>query len=412
MRGFHILRLGRRWLCGDAAAESVVYTDGARSGAAYARNMGVDPIRVLVAGGGVAGLEAVLALQALAGDRTAIELLAPERHFTYRPLSVAEPFTPGMVQRFPLAAIGDERGVRVHRDALARVLSDERVVETQGGAALAYDTLVLALGAKAVEAVRGALTFRGPQDAGRVRTVVDALREGTIRRVAFVVPRGTTWALPLYELALQTTYAARKVAPGAELTVVTPEPSPLAAFGEAASAEVAALLESQGVTLLTGAAVDEVAEGRLWMGLEGSFRVDHVIALPALVGPHPRGVPSDPLGFVPVDEYTRVLRAEGMFAVGDVAAHGVKQGGLAAQQADVAAAVIAADAGVAITPEPYRPVLRGLLLTGSDAHFLRHDREGSSELSDEPLWWPAAKIAGRHLAPYLAAHLDLGLAAR
>ena len=79
-----------------------------------------DSVRVLVAGGGVAGLEAVLALQALPGDRTTIELLAPERHFTYRPLAVAEPFMSGRVQRFPLSAIGSDRGVRVHRDALAR----------------------------------------------------------------------------------------------------------------------------------------------------------------------------------------------------------------------------------------------------------------------------------------------------
>jgi sulfide:quinone oxidoreductase len=369
--------------------------------------MGLDPTRVLVAGGGVAGLEAVLALQELAGDRTSIELLAPERHFIYRPLSVAEPFTPGVVARFPLAAIGAERGVRVHRDALARVLSDERVLETQGGASLSYDALVLALGARAVEAVRGALTFRGPQDAGRARAVVDALREGTLRRVAFVVPRGTTWTLPLYELALQTAHAVRAVAPAAELTVVTPEPAPLAAFGAAASVEVAALLESHGVKLLTGSAVDEVGDGRLWMGVAGSFRVDHAIALAGLIGPHPRGVPCDPLGFVPVDEYTRVLGVDGIFAVGDVAAHGIKQGGLAAQQADVAAAAIAAEAGVAIRSEPYRPVLRGLMITGSDTRFLRHDREGWSEMTDEPLWWPAAKIAGRHVAPYLAGHLGL-----
>jgi sulfide:quinone oxidoreductase len=369
-----------------------------------------DPVRVLVAGGGVAGLEAVLALQALAGDRTIIEVLTPERHFTYRPMGVAEPFGTGAVQRFPIAAIGAERGVRIHRDALARVLSDDREVHTQGGDSLPYDVLILALGARAVEAVRGALTFRGPQDADRVRAIVDALREATIRSVAFVVPRGSTWTLPLYELALQTAKAVRAPAPAAELTVVTAEPSPLGAFGEAASAEVADLLERRGVRLITGAVVEELAEGRLWLGLEGSIRVDRAIALAGIVGPHTRGVPSDPLGFVPVDEYTRVLGAEDMFAVGDVAAQGIKQGGLAAQQADVAAAVIASDVGVRITPEPYRPVLRGLMLTGGEARYLRHDRQGWSELADEPLWWPAAKIVGRHLAPYLAAHLELGRA--
>src|SRR5215216_2293648 len=94
------------------------------------------PTRVLVAGGGVAGVETVLALQALAGDRLQIELLAPGRHFTYRPLAVAEPFHSGSVQRIPLDAIAADRGVRLHRDALGRVSGDERAVETQGGARL------------------------------------------------------------------------------------------------------------------------------------------------------------------------------------------------------------------------------------------------------------------------------------
>ena len=100
-----------------------------------------------------------------------------------------------------------------------------------------------------------------------------------------------------------------------------------------------------------------------------------MIALPRLLGPRVRGVPSDALGFVPVDELTRVRGLDGVHAVGDAAAHRLKQGGLAAQQAAVAASVIAAAAGVSVRPLPYRPVLR----------------------------WPPLEIAGRHLGPYLAA---------
>jgi sulfide:quinone oxidoreductase len=363
--------------------------------------------RVLVAGGGVAGLETLLALQALAGDRLEIELLAPDRHFTYRPLAVAEPFTAGTVQRFPLAAIGADRCIRVHRDALARVRVDERVVETQDAARIGYDALVLALGAWAVEAVPGALTFRGPQDADRVRAVIDALRDGSVRHVAFLGPTDTTWTLPLYELALQAAGALRADAIAPELTLVTAEPSPLAAFGDVAGNEVAALLERHRVRVITGAEVEGVSAGRVRIAGGASFKVDHAIALPRMVGPRPRGVPCDEDGFVLVDEYTRVKGVDGVFAVGDVAAQPVKQGGLAAQQADVAAAVIAAEAGAAVTVSPYRPVLRGLMLIGGEVRFLRHDDAGDSESTDEPLWWPAAKIAGRHLAPYLAGHLEL-----
>ena len=48
-------------------------------------------MRVVIAGGGVAALEAALALRALAEDRVSVELLAPETQFWYRPLAVTEP---------------------------------------------------------------------------------------------------------------------------------------------------------------------------------------------------------------------------------------------------------------------------------------------------------------------------------
>jgi sulfide:quinone oxidoreductase len=357
------------------------------------------PMRVLVAGGGVAGIETVLALQALAGDRVEIELLAPGRHFTYRPLAVAEPFRPGSVQRIPLAAIAGDRGVHLHRDALACVLPGERAVETQGGARIEYDTLVLALGARPVEAVRGALTFRGPQDAGRVADVVARLLDGTLRRVAFVVPAGTGWALPLYELALQTAAAIGGRMRGAQLTLLTPEPAPLAVFGDEAGAVTATPLAERGIELRTGVTADAYVGDRVLLGIHGAVETDCVIALPRLLGPRVRGVPSDAQGFVPVDAFGRVKGLDGVHGVGDVAAHALKQGGLAAEQADVAAAAIAAAAGAPVQPRPYRPSLRGLLLTGGEPRYLRRDLGGADVVPT----WPPPKIMARHLAPYLAA---------
>jgi sulfide:quinone oxidoreductase len=76
---------------------------------------------------------------------------------------------------------------------------------------------------------------------------------------------------------------------------------------------------------------------------------------------------------------------------------------LAAQQADAAAETIAAAAGIPIVPEPFRPVLRGLLLVGREERYLRntvgHVKGGVA--ADQPLWWPPTMVAGRYLAPYL-----------
>jgi hypothetical protein len=57
-------------------------------------------------------------------------------------------------------------------------------------------------------------------------------------------------------------------------------------------------------------------------------------------------------------------------------------------------------------PQPFRPVLRGLLLTGGAPRYMRAEVSGGRgedwEVSDHALWWPPGKIAGRYLAPYLA----------
>jgi NADPH-dependent 2,4-dienoyl-CoA reductase/sulfur reductase-like enzyme len=48
--------------------------------------------RVLIAGGGVAGLETLLALRALAGDRVDITLVTPDLRFVNRSMAVDQPF--------------------------------------------------------------------------------------------------------------------------------------------------------------------------------------------------------------------------------------------------------------------------------------------------------------------------------
>ena len=53
---------------------------------------------------------------------------------------------------------------------------------------------------------------------------------------------------------------------------------------------------------------------------------------------------------------------------------------------------------------PFHPVLRGILLGGRKPVHMRADPgAGSARQGLEPLWWPPGKVAGRHLAPYLAA---------
>src|SRR6188472_1903776 len=172
-----------------------------------------DRLRILVVGGGVATLEAVLGLHALAGDLVTLELLAPGDDFVHRPSSVLTPFSGVPAPRLPLSSL-DRLGVVRHAGALAAVDPERHEVRTTGGRHLPYQRLIVATGARSAEGVPGATTFRGPLSAGGV--------EGALRRaqdrVLFVVPDGTGWTLPLYELAL---LAAHELDDRPELTIVT-----------------------------------------------------------------------------------------------------------------------------------------------------------------------------------------------
>ena len=360
-------------------------------------------MHVVVAGGGVGALEGMLALQELAVAPLEISLLTPGRYLTYRALSVAEPFGGAAAPHFEWDAITRDRGVRWIQDAVAGVRPDERRIETRDGTPVTYDTLLLALGATPLPALRGALMFAGPRDVLAVREVLEEIEPGRAHRIGFVAVAGTAWTLPLYELALMTAEYARRKGLDLALEVVTAEVTPLAAFGTEASAAVAQRLADAGVRVRTTTHAAEFGEGRLRLEPEGEIDVDVAVALPHLRGPAVPGLVHDGGGFVSVDPYCRVRGIERVWAVGDMTTRPLKQGGLAAQQADVAAAGILALAGARIDVKPYRPVLRGLLLTGQDPEYLerRPSAPPSSAASSDFLWWPPQKVAGRYFAPYL-----------
>jgi sulfide:quinone oxidoreductase len=349
--------------------------------------------KILVAGGGVSGLETVLALQSLAPGRFDIDVLAPERHFVHRPPAIGASFEPIRPFRTELSAIAEDRGFHLTRDALDRVDAAGHHAVTQGGNRMAYDVLVLALGARPAAAVRGALPFRGGHDAGAVEGALESIGSSPMR-VAFVARSAATWTLPLYELALQTRAWAEERDVAADILLATGELEPLEAFGAPASKQVAGLLRASDLCFIPGADVDGVQDGCLHIGPEGSIRVDLAVALPILLGPAASGVPHDAAGFTSADERGRVCGLDDVYAVGDMTSRPLKQGGLAAQQADVAARSIGAAAGAPVDDRPYRPVLRATLLGGRSPLNLR-----------QPPAEDEVAPPDTHLAQYLSAHV-------
>jgi sulfide:quinone oxidoreductase len=384
--------------------------------------MTTQPPHIVIAGGGVAAIEAVAALRSLAGLRPRITVLTPTLELPPRPDAVAAPFGFGVPSALPYDVVQRKAPFDVHAGTLARVQPGARRVFDDAGRVVEYDALLLAVGAKPLPSVPGVITFAGPDDAAAVERVLDETA-----RIAFVVPPGSSWALPVYELAIMAATELRNRGREPEITVVTPEVAPLAAFGAEAGAAITALLAERGIALRTSTRAVAAADGVLAVEAvacggeagrgeaRGAVLADRVVALPRLTGPAIVGLPQDRDGFLPVDEHARVRGVENVYAAGDATTFVLKQGGLATQQSDAAAETIAADLGAAVRPNPFRPVLRGLLLTGGEPLYLRvrltPDGEplDAADVSRRPLWSPPGKVAGRYLAPLLATARPPGL---
>jgi sulfide:quinone oxidoreductase len=363
-------------------------------------------VRVVIAGGGVAGLEALLALSALAEGLVDVELVSPSDEFLYRPMLVAEPFGNAEVLRIELEGIVREADARHTKDALVSVDPGAGTVTTASGNTLGYEALLIAVGAKPVEAVPGALTFGGEVNARRFAELLSALGRRGMKRLAFVVPRAATWSIAAYELALLTAAErnARRLE-GVELTLVTHEAAPLELFGPSASQLVGSRLEEAGIAVDPSSLGERFEDGQLRLSGGRSLAADAAVALPALRVPPLPGVPQREGGFVHTDTRMHVVGLEAVWAAGDATSFPIKQGGLAAQQSDVAARSIAARAGGHVPAEPFQPVLRGALITGGAPDFLRSSlgrRGGDVAEVGRALWSPPTKIAGTYLGPYLA----------
>src|SRR3954454_4271436 len=153
------------------------------------------PVHVVVAGGGVAGLEAVMALRDLAGNRVRITLLEPGTNFVYRPLTVGEPFALGAARATSLLQFARDFDCELVQDTVSEVFPDLHTLALQSGDEIHYDKLVVTLGARRQPAFAHATTFRGQEDVEALHGLVKDVEGGYVHSIAFVVPSGVSWSL-------------------------------------------------------------------------------------------------------------------------------------------------------------------------------------------------------------------------
>ena len=243
--------------------------------------------RVLIAGGGVAGLEAALALRDMAGDRAEVEILSPRRDFHYRPFSVGVPYRTAPPLRYDMEELAARCGAGFRWTSVSAVDPGGRVATTPDGETVTYDHLIVASGVKLLWSVPGATMFWGIPDESDTEQVVGRLGHPGLRRLAFAMPDGQSWTLPLYELALmaaarQATFEPR--GPATRITVVTPEERPLIVFGRRAAEQMEDLLEERGVEVVTGTHPVAFDQGQLRVTPEDVIEADSVISLPRMEG--------------------------------------------------------------------------------------------------------------------------------
>jgi sulfide:quinone oxidoreductase len=325
----------------------------------------------------------------------------------YRPMAVAEQFSRGHAQHHRIDAIAEDLGARLIRGSLAAVEGGTRTAVTRAGERLSYDALVIAIGAGGEPAFARALTWTPETDDEIYGGLLRDVEEGYTKQVAFVIPPGVAWPLPAYELALMTAWDAHGMGiDDVQITVYTPETAPLEIFGAAATKALREDLDEAHVQVRTGAHVIAGPTGHL-VTEPGARPLDagRIVALPRAVGPGLPGVVNDARGFIKCDQHGQAAGTSTVWAAGDAIAFPIKQGGLAAQQADAVAEAIAANAGADIHPQPFRPVLRGVLLTGRGQAWMRKlpgEGDPAGEAQRRALFWPPTKIAGRYLSPYVA----------
>lgn len=322
--------------------------------------MGDSSLRVLIAGGGAAGLETMMALRALAGERVELTLVAPDDEFVFRPLSAEPPFS---VARGRQVALG-----RAARDADARFLASTidavdpaaRIARLADGGAHPYDALVLAVGAEAMPAVDRAVTWDDRGGSELLGGLMQDIEQGYSCSVAVLIPPGPGWPLRGYELALLIALDAAAIGAELKTVLVTPEPPPLTLLGPRTVQAVSAELERAGVTVVSAEHAQVEAGHPPAVVLHPSkdrVEVERILALPILRGRRIPGIPADADGFVETDERCRVRDVEAIWAVGDCTALSLKSGGFAVDQADVAAQDIAALAGAPVERTSFEPDL-------------------------------------------------------
>ena len=320
--------------------------------------------KVVVLGGGFAGLETIFYLRHKLRDRVDLTLISDSRYFTFKPNTIYIPF--GDDPNKFMVDLTQPTNRKNIEFVVAQVkdldFNTKKVITNS--VEISYDYIVIATGAAMrAEEIPGlsdyALSPWTIEDMLRLRhhlqTLRDNAKNGRVQKLLFLVPPNNKCSGPLYELVLMIeTWLSREDARDrVEITWSTFEESYIQAFGPRLNTVISDEFYSRNIMGHKGYIVTGIEPRFVYYQNQQRHKYDLLISFPPYVAKQQfEGLPSDERGFIHVDsDSRRVKDYDSVFAVGDAADFPIKQAFLALLQGDAAAEHIAAE----ITDSKTRP---------------------------------------------------------
>jgi NADH dehydrogenase len=303
--------------------------------------------RVVIVGGGFAGLNAGMALADMAVDVTLIDR---RNHHTFQPLlyQVAlAVLSPADIAQPIRSVFSKKKNIEVLMDEVIGMQVDQRRLSLSSGAQLEYDYLILATGSTHSyfgkdDWAKNAPGLKAVEDAIEIRRRVllafelaerQMVQTGSHPELNFVIigggPTGVELAGAISDISkLYMRNDFRHIDPGkARVILIEGSPRILAAYPEDLSKKAVVQLAQLGVEVHTGASVMDVQPGYV---VVGGKRLDTVVTLwaagvQASALGKMLGAPTDKRGCVMVDLYLNPPGHQEIFICGDLA-H-VEEGG-------------------------------------------------------------------------------------
>lgn len=383
--------------------------------------------RVVVLGGGFAGLETAYMLHKKLHDAVEITLVSDRDSFLFKPNTIYIPFGADEASlRIGLLKPLHRRHINFQHGRIDAIDPDRRQVQLTDGTTLGYDMAVIGTGATMrPDEVPGlaehAATIWTPEEMRRLGSRLQSLRDralaGEDLDVVFVVPPNNKCAGPLYEIVfmLETWLRRQHIRDRVHLTYSTYESSFIHAFGPRLHSVVTEEFAARGIDGHTAEVVTEVRPGEVVYADGHTRHFDELISFPPYVAAVDyAGLPADDRGFLACDLATR--RVEGhteIYAPGDAGDFPVKQAFLAFLQADAAAEHIASNITGRDFAHPFDPVSMCVMemfdkatfaqvplrLTGdpTDPVEVRPDADGGYKVGVSPVWRLGKKVLGIYL---------------